>query len=165
MASHAISSCCPPTGLIRRLPLVLLAVLVCFQFDWNFLRYLTSEIALRFAELRGFHSVRLGPGLIAWGGAQFEFSISCIFADVFCGAAPLLWVSSLDLPRNLRNIAVFAIALLAFNLLRRCLTDLCFNHGVPWVVVDQLIGGMSYFAVWVCLVRWFEAHEPAGVIR
>jgi len=143
-----------------RLPLVLAAVLLCYQFEWTGLRYLTSEVALRFAEWRGFAANRLGTDLIAWNGERFRFGIGCTFADVFCGAIPLIWVRSFGAPRNILNIGVLAVGLLGFNLLRRTLTDLIFGFAawVPWPVLDQAIGGLSYFAVWVCLVRWLEQH-------
>jgi len=148
----------PPT-LVRRLPLVLGAVVVCYQFEWGDLRYFTSEVALRFADWRGFPAQRLGPYLIGWNGSLFQFGIGCTFADVFCGAIPLLWISWLGMIRNLRNIAGLAVALFIFNIIRRCLTDFIFSAGVPWLVADEGIGGVAYFAVWVCLVKWCEFNE------
>jgi len=143
--------------LLKRLPLVLAAVVACYQFNWDSLRYLTSEVALRFAELRGFPAERLGPDLISWNGGLYQFGIACTFADVFCGAVPLVWGSGAAC--NIRNIVGLAAALFVFNLIRRCLTDLVFSAGAPWPVADQAIGGAAYFAVWVCLVRWRELHD------
>jgi len=143
--------------LLKRLPLVLVAVVACYQFNWDSLRYLTSEVALRFAELRGFPAERLGPDLISWNGGLYQFGIACTFADVFCGAVPLVWGSGAAC--NIRNIVGLAAALFVFNLIRRCLTDLVFSAGAPWPVADQAIGGAAYFAVWICLVRWRELHD------
>lgn len=145
--------------LMRRLPLVLASVVLCYQFEWSALRYLTSEVALRFAEWRGYPAERFGSDLIGWNGELYQFTIGCTFADVFCGAIPLVWISRLGLVRNFGNIAGLAAALLVFNLFRRCVTDLIFSAGIPWSVADQAIAGAAYFAVWICLVKWCEFQE------
>lgn len=145
--------------LVKRLPLVLLAVVACYRFEWTGLRYATSEVALRLAEWRGFPAARLGTDLIAWGGHRFQFGIACTFADVLCGAIPLLWIGALGATRNAVNVLAFAAGLLAFNLVRRCTTDIVFGSvDLPWSVLDQALGGLSYFLVWMFLVRWRERH-------
>ena len=120
------------------------------------LRFVTSEATLRFVEWRGFEAVRLSPHAIAWGGQHFEFGIACTFADVFCGALPLLWVRRAGVPRNAGYIAAFAVGLFAFNLLRQSLADVLFGAGLAWPLADNAVGALSYFAVWVFLVRWLE---------
>lgn len=145
--------------LLKRLPMVLVAVVICYQLKWDSLRYVTSEVVLRFAEWRGFHAERLGSDLISWNGELFQFGVACTFADVFCGAVPLVWIWRLGLVCNLMHVAGLAVALFTFNLFRDCLTDLIFSAGVPWIVADQVIGGAAYFAVWVCVARWLEFHS------
>jgi len=155
----------PSAELLARLPFVLLAVLLCYRFDWTGLRYLTSEAALQFAQWRGYEATRLGNDLISWGGAHFQFGIACTFADVFCGAIPLLWVRKFGLAHNGAIIAVFAALLFACNLIRLAGTDLLFSAGVPSSIADNAMGGLGYFAAWICFVRWFERHAgPATSI-
>ena len=142
----------------KRLVLTVLAVLICYQFHWTWLRFMTSEASLVFAQWRGFMVERLSPDLIAWGGHRFEFGIACTFADVFCGAIPMLWIWQAGVRRNVAFIAAFAVGLFACNILRNLGTDLVFSAGVPWTVADNLIGALSYFAVWVFLVRHLERN-------
>jgi hypothetical protein len=147
------------------MPLVATAVFACYRFQWWGLRYLTSEVVLRFAGFRGYPTERLGPDLISWNNGLYHFGIACTFADVFCGAIPLVWMWSVGVFRNLANLTVFAVVLFAFNVLRLYLTDLVFTAGASWLVADQVIGGAAYFAVWVCLMKWIEFHcepEPAA---
>lgn len=142
--------------LLKRLPFCAAAVLICYQFDWTWLRFLTSEATMYFAAWRGYTVQRLSPDLIAWNGQQFQFGIACTFADVFCGAVPLFWVRSTGILRNVANVIVLAGGLFAFNLLRQGATDLVFSAGVSWTLADNAIGALSYFGVWVFLVRWLE---------
>jgi hypothetical protein len=151
-----------PATLLWRLPLVFVAVLACYRFDWMWLRLLTSEAALRFAEWRGFSVERLGPDLIAWNAGRFQFGIACTFVDVFCGAIPLIWMRAWRIDRNLLAIGGLAAAIAVFNLLRRMGTDLAFSLGVPWAVADAVFGGLGYFVVWAGLVRWHEWHAALG---
>jgi hypothetical protein len=139
-----------------RLPLCVLAVLICYQFEWTWLRFATSEATLRFVEWCGYPGRRLSPHLIAWNDQRFEFGIGCTFADVFCGAVPLLWIRSAGILRNSAFVIVFAAGLFVFNLLRQATADLIFAAGAPWALADNILGGLSYFAVWVFLIRWLE---------
>jgi len=148
-----------PRSLVCRLPLVAVAVIGCYWFDWGGLRHLTSEICLRYADWRGFPAKRLGPDLVCWNGGVYQFDIACTYADVFCGAIPLLWIRRWGAVRNLTRLAGFAAALFAFNFFHLCLTDLIFSAGAPWCVADQVLGGVAYFAVWVYLIRSLEFHE------
>jgi len=159
--------------LLKRLPLCAAAVLICYQLQWTWLRFLTSEATLRFVGWCGYTGERLSPNLIAWHGQQFQFDIACTYADVFCGALPFLWIRGTSLVRNAASVAAFAAGLFAFNLLHQAATDLAFIAGVPWTLADETIGGLSYFAVWVFLVRRLErssaitlptAATPAAVV-
>ena len=142
--------------LLKRLPLTALAVLICYQFSWTWLRFVTSDVALHFAFWRGYPAERLSPHLIAWNGHQFEFGIACTFADVCCGALPLLWLRNASLLRNGLSFIAFAVGLFVLNLLRNAVTDVAFSAGVAWPLADNAIGALSYFAVWVFLVRRLE---------
>jgi hypothetical protein len=142
-----------------RFPMVLGAVFACYQFKWDDLRFITSEAALRFAEWRGCQVERLGPDLISWNGTMYHFGIACTFADVFCGAIPLLLIWRSGVIYNLVNVVAFGAVLSVFNVFRICLTDLIFSTGAPWVIADQVIGGAAYFIVWAFLLRWLRLHN------
>ena len=150
-----------PPELPRRLPFCALAVVLCYQFHWMALRFVTSEATLRFVTWLGYAGERLSAHQIAWNGQVFEYGIACTFADVFCGALPLLWVRRAGVLRNAEFVVAFAAGLFAFNLFRQAVTDLLFGAGVPWSLADNVIGGLSYFAVWVFLVRWLERGSPS----
>ena len=151
----------PSPELLLRLGLCVLAVLVCYRLDWSWLSFITSEAVLRFVGWLGFAVERLSPRQIAWNGQRFEFGIACTFADVFCGALPLLWLRSAGVWRNAADIAAFAAGLFAFNLLRQATAALLFAAGAPWALTDAVIGGLGYFVVWTFLVRRLERDAAA----
>lgn len=142
--------------MLKRLPISAVLVVACLQFQWTWLRFVTSEASLRFALLRGYTVERLSPDVIAWGGHRFVFNTDCTFADVICGALPLLWIRHAGLARNGLVLLVVATGLYVFNLLRNLLVDTLFSAGLPWSITDQSIGALAYFLVWVFLVRWVE---------
>ncbi|HEY7519192.1 MAG TPA: hypothetical protein VIE36_12940 [Methylomirabilota bacterium] len=165
-AALARSPVASPLGvrLAWRLPLVALAVGLCYCFSWESLRLFTSEVALQFARGRGFEAHRLAPDTIAWSGETFNFGISCTFADVFCGAVPLLWRRPRGLRWNLALVASFGVVLTLFNLVRRCLTDSLFSAGIPWSLADEAIAGVAYLLVWIWVVRQLEAPIPHATV-
>jgi hypothetical protein len=136
-----------------------LAVVICYQFDWTWLRFISSEATLRFVSWFGYTGERLSSHLIAWNGERFEFGIACSFADVICGALPLLWIRNLGIVPNTALMVGAAAGLVAFNLLRQAAADMMFMTGLSWSVTDSIIGGLSYFAVWAFIVRWHERNS------
>ena len=149
---------------LRRGALCALAVLICYQFDWTLLRFLTSEAVLRITAALGFPAARLSPDALRIGGLQLRFVIACTFADVFCGALPLLWNGQRSYLRNLLDFAMFAAGLFLFNLLRLECGLLAYLNGVPWEVAHGIEGGIAYFLVWLWIERrrsWgLPAHVP-----
>jgi hypothetical protein len=151
-----------PAQVLYRAPLVALAVLACYLFDWDSLRYITSEICLRLAHARGVEGWRLGRDLIVIDGAAYQYTIACTFADVFCGAIPLLWIRPAGVARNLRNLGAFAAILFFLNIVRLCITDMMVEHDVPWTIADECLGGLAYFTVWCWIVYWLESQDPVN---
>jgi hypothetical protein len=137
---------------LRRGSLCALAVLACYQLDWTFLRFLTSEAILRISAALGFPVARVSADTLQVGGLQLRFVIACTFADVYCGALPLLWNSRRSYLHNLLEFAVFGAALFFFNLLRLEGGLVGYMKGVPWELAHGVEGGVAYFLVWL----WIE---------
>lgn len=134
-----------------RFVLVAVGVLICYQFEWNWLRYLTSELNLRLDALAGVHLQRISHDTVLWAGRTYHYVNACTFADVFCGSIALLWNLRKTILQNVGRIAVYGIVLLAFNVFRLSLSDVLFAAGLSWDVAHNAISGISYFLVWTYL--------------
>jgi hypothetical protein len=134
-----------------RFALVALAVLICYQFEWHWLRYLTSELNLRLDVLAGVHLQRLSHDTVMWGGKTYHYVNACTFADVLCGALPLLWNLRKTIAQNLMRFAIFCVVLIAFNVFRLSVSDVLFAQGLSWDLAHNVISGISYFLVWTYL--------------
>jgi hypothetical protein len=140
--------------LVRAL-LAAVAVVVCYQFRWETLRYITSELNLRLDALVGVHWERLSFDAVLWRGQVYHYVIACTFADVWCGAIPFLWMLRRTLTENLSALAAFTAGLFAFNIFRLSLSDLLCAHGVSWNLGHNVVGGICYFLIW----RWLMRHR------
>src|SRR5438045_3008292 len=78
-------------NLTIRFALVALAVAGCYLFRWEWLRFLTSEANLLLDRAAGLRLERLSFDTVRWHGNRYQYQIACTFADVWCGAVPLLW--------------------------------------------------------------------------
>jgi hypothetical protein len=143
------------SSLVLRLCLTTAAVIVCYQFRWEAVRFLTSELQLRFEALLGLARFRLSPEAVLWKGHVYTYLTACTFADVWCGAIPLLWDLRRTWAGNLARVVSLAIGLLLFNVLRLTLSDVLYAGGAPWVIAHDVVAGFAYFAVWVWL--WHHA--------
>jgi hypothetical protein len=137
------------SALILRIALVVAGVLLCYCFQWQWLRYFTSEANLRVDAWFGLEMQRLSSDTVLWKGVLYKYQNACTFADVWCGAIPLIWNASKRVLWNLAFIGIFSIALFAFNTFRLSLSDVFFNAGIPWLWAHQFLGGCAYFAVWL----------------
>ena len=137
------------SALVLRFTIAVLGVLLCYCFQWSWLRYWTSEANLRVDALLGLHMQRLSADTVLWNAVLYKYENACTFADVWCGAIPLIWSLRKRVAWNLAFISVFSIALFSFNVFRLSLSDLFFNSGIPWVWAHQFLGGCAYFAVWL----------------
>lgn len=147
-----------------RFSLVGVAVALCYQWNWPALRYWTSELNIRLDSLFGIFLQRVGSDTVFWKGVLYQYTNACTFVDVWCGAVPLLWIRRHTVPHNLRALATWFLALTTFNVLRLSFSDVLFDRGVPWALAHNVVGGLSYFAVWVTIVRYRERERgfPAG---
>ena len=130
--------------------------LTAHLFGWEWVRLFTSEVVLRSVAALGLQASRLSFDTISINGVAFQFVVACTFVDVIVGSIPLLWSATKTSLRNLRTILSVAAALFAFNLLREDLSQLLYAHGVPWVISDDVLGGFSYFAVWLFLCQKYR---------
>ncbi len=132
-----------------RILLAAIAVIVCYQFRWEALRYATSELNLRVDAFAGVHLQRLSADTVMWRGAAYQYVIACTFADVWCGAIPLIWDLRRTVTANVTRLAAFTIVLFAFNIFRLSVSDVLFAAGIPWPVAHDMLGGVAYFFVWL----------------
>lgn len=142
-----------------RFSLVAVAVGLCYVFDWHWLRSLTCELNLRLDSLAGVNLERLSDTSVLYRGAIYNYVIACTFADVWCGAIPLLWDLRRSVVRNLTLIFVFGGALLAFNIVRLSFSDVLFAESIPWDLAHNVISGICYFAIW----EWIWRRRSWGI--
>ena len=142
-------------GLVVRVCMAAMAVAICYCLKWEFLRYITSELNLRLDALAGIHLQRLSSDTVLWNGTVYYYERACIFADVWCGAIPLLWSLRRTISGNLLHLFLFTAALFAFNVFRLSLSDLLYAAGLSWDLAHNAMGGVAWFGVWV----WIWKHR------
>lgn len=134
--------------LALRIALAVLALAICYAFDWRWLRYLTSQANLRVDAVAGLRLQRVAADKVLWHGQLFQYTNACCFADVGCAALPLLWNTRRTIVLNLLVIAGFLPALFVFNVLRLSVSDLLYAHGLSWTVGHSVFAGFAYAVVW-----------------
>ena len=134
-----------------RFLLCAVAVLICYQFDWNWLRFLTSESQMRLDALLGMPHQRVAFDTILWKGTLYQYVTACTFVDVWCGAIPLMWNLRRKIWANIARALVLALVLFVFNVVRLSFSNVLFNAGLNWDLAHNAVGGVCYFAVWVWL--------------
>ena len=149
---------CFGRGFLCRALLVAVVVTLTHQFAWGGLRYVTSETVLRLSESAGLTGERLSGDTIRIQGNLFQFVISCTFVDVVIGMIPLVWAFNKSVAKNLMAIIPLAIGLFTFNVVRLEIGQLLYARGVPWLLADEVLGGIAYFAVWILIVSWFSKY-------
>lgn len=134
-------------------------------FNWEWLRFATSEVILRASACLGLASRRVSFDTIAIQGSFFQFVTSCTFVDVVIGSLPLVWNDKAALSRNLLRLGTTAAALFLFNVVRLEIGQMLFIYGAPWVVADSILGGISYFAVWLVLTDPYRERSTARQLQ
>jgi len=133
--------------------LALVCVLLCYRFEWNFLRFATTESIFRLSNLSGLNMQRVAWDAVQWNGTRINFTVACTFADVWCGSIPLLWNWHRSIAANLEKLAGYTVCLFLFNIFRLEVGQVLYAQGVPWVWAHEAIGGVAYFAVWLWIFR------------
>ncbi len=146
-----------PLAFFLRFALVPVAVGVCYLFPWHGLRSLTADANVALDRLLGVNWARLSADTVSWHGVLYQYVISCTFADVLCGAIPLVWNLRRSILWNVAYLLAMGAGMFAFNIFRLSVSDAIFAAGISWAVAHSVISGISYFAVWVWL---WESHSP-----
>ncbi len=141
----------PRKEIVLRFLLCALAVVLCYQFDWNWLRFLTSESQMRLDALLGMPHQRVAFDTVLWKGTLYQYVTACTFADVWCGAIPLMWNLRRRVWSNIGRAAMLALVLFVFNVIRLSFSNVLFNAGLNWDLAHNVVGGVCYFGVWVWL--------------
>jgi hypothetical protein len=140
-------------GILQRVGLVILFAAAAHQVTWQWLRFLTSELVFRLSGFLDIRATRVSFDLIELQGEQFRYLTSCTFVDVFIASIPLVWNVKASIVRNAAWVAVAGMALFTFNAVRLEMAILLHFNGIPWTIADGVLGGCSYFIVW--LVIWY----------
>lgn len=147
---------------LLRCLLAALAVALCYQFRWDWLRYLTSEANLRFDALLGIPWQRVGFDSAEWNGRVYRYVIACTMADVWCGALAFLWVVRRSVSENLLLLSGFTAALFGLNIARLSLSDVLCAHGVSWNLGHNVVAGVCYFFIWEWLL-WQRRRRQRAI--
>lgn len=138
---------------VLRAGISFVAVLICYLFQWHWLRAATLQGNFALDTILGVRLDRVASDAVLWNGSLYRYVISCTYADVWCGALAFL----IDLRRsvfsNLSRLAIFTAVLFLFNVTRLSVSDFFFAHGVPWVLAHDVFAGFCYYAVWMYLWR------------
>ena len=137
-----------------RAGLVILFAIAVHQLRWETLRFITSETVLRLSKFLNIRGSRVSLDVIELQGQQFRYGTSCTFVDVFIASIPILWNVKASLSQNVARGIIAGTALFLFNSMRLETAVLLYIHSVPWTIADGLLGGCSYFIVW--LVIWWQ---------
>ena len=141
------------SALVLRLVLSFLAVVICYRFDWLWLKSATATLNLRLDHLAGVPLERLSLDTVRLGSEYFRYVIACTFADVWCASLPLVWRTRESVARNLAFIIPFTLALFVLNFVRLSAADVVYYAGVSWTIAEGVIGGIAYFAAWLVILR------------
>ena len=95
---------------------------------------------------------RIGPDTITMAGMRIQFVVACTMIDAFLGAVPLLWTTSLGLPRNLARLSAVFIAVCWVNLFR-LEAGFVMQYGAPWWLAHECVSGITYFCLFLYIVR------------
>jgi hypothetical protein len=144
--------------LLCRIFLVAIFVVLTHQFEWRWLRVLTTEAVVLISKPLGINTELVLFDTIRVHGELFRIVTSCTFVDVFMGAIPLVWNLKKSVSRNLLVLVVLAVGFFAFNIIRLGIAQLLHARGAPWMLADGIIGGGAYFIVWLFIVSRFSEN-------
>ena len=128
-------------------------VLLCYRFQWTFLRLATTESIFRLSNALGLDMQRVAWDTVQLNSTQIRFTIACTFADVWCGSIAFLWARHAAITQNLAKLAGYTAGLFLFNIFRLELGFVLYDHGVSWTWAHEAMGGLAYFLVWLWLWR------------
>lgn len=162
------------SGLAGRVLLVPVFVAVCHLYDWSWLRALTTVTLVQISALLAVPMQRTAADVISVAGISAQFVVACTMIDAFFGAIPLLWRTTTSWSRNLLRLTAVMVAVFGLNIFRLELGFIAMTRGVPWWLAHEVVAGVTYFCLYLFIVReraWDHPQEddpnstPADVPR
>jgi hypothetical protein len=104
---------------------------------------------------------------VAWHDIRYKYRIACTFADVWCGAIPLMWNLRKSVLANIAYVLGVGVVMVAFNVARLSFSDVLFARGLSWDLAHNVVSGISYYLVWLWIWRtrtWALDRPDSGDI-
>jgi hypothetical protein len=152
------------SGLAGRILLVPVFVAVCHLYDWSWLRVLTTVTLVQVSAVLRVPMLRAAADVISVAGISAQFVVSCTLIDAFFGAIPLLWRTTVSWAQNLLRLSAVLGAVFVLNIVRLELGFVAMTRGVPWWLAHEVVAGVTYFCLYVFIVRehaW-DLREPVS---
>ncbi|MGO9060491.1 MAG: hypothetical protein ACLQU2_24365 [Candidatus Binataceae bacterium] len=146
-----------------RVSLAIAAVLLCLQFQWHTLRFLTSEAALQLTAALGLPIQRIAFDELKFRDSIIQFTVTCTWVDGLFGIVPLLRMYG-SRGANLRRMAIFVMGLFLLNLVRIEVVILLYRPGISWDLEHGWITGLSEFLVYLWVISLID-HPLARFLR
>ena len=150
-----------------RLALIAPFVVLCYLFEWTWLRTLTTHSFVVALDFFGVSVVRLSQDTLMHRGQLYRFVVSCTAVDAFFGSIPLLWMIEKSLLRNLLFFGVYFLCLSVVNVARIAVGFVAFDRGVSWWLSHEVVAGIFYFALFLWIARrrgWSFASPTRGPV-
>ena len=146
-----------------RVSLAVAAVVLSLQFEWQALRFLTSEAALRITQALGLPIQRVAFDQLSFRDTIIQFTVTCTWISGLFGILPLLRMNG---PRNanLRRAATLVLGLFLLNLVRIELVILFYKPGISWNLEHGCITGVTEFLVYLWVISLID-HPLARFLR
>lgn len=143
--------------LFVRVAIAAVLVVICYRFEWHWLRNSTASIVVQLSGWLGLPVKQPASGIMEMDGTFYIFYLSCTMIDVFFAASALLWSFCLPVARNFLALVYLFFFVFALNILRlEAGFQLLHRFHVSNIVAHEIIGGVAYFIV---LVRVVESHK------
>lgn len=146
-----------------RVSLAIVTVLLCFQFEWHALRFLTSEVALQITAALGLPIQRIAFDELKFRDTIIQFTVTCTWIDGLFGILPLLRMHGARRV-NLQRAAIFILGFFLLNVVRIEIVILLYKPGISWDLEHGWITGISEFLVYLWVVSLID-HPLARFLR
>lgn len=151
------------TEFLLRAGLVPVTVGICYLFQWEGLRSLTTLLSV---EMTGWvypEWVRISSDRAAFHGVILHYTVACTLVDAWAGAIPLVWKIKSSLVRNLGYLAALALLVFALNTIRQAGVNLLFSAGLPLKPVHDVLAASAYLLVWIEILRRGAWRENGAI--
>jgi hypothetical protein len=151
--------------LVGRVLLVPVFVGVCYLFDWNWLRVLTTAALMQISSILGISMVRTGADVVTVAGVSAKFIVACTMIDAFFGAIPLLWRTTVSWGQNVLRLSAVLMGVFVLNIVRLEFGFVAMTRGVPWWLAHEVVAAVAYFCLYVFIMReraWDHAQARSA---